>query len=220
MIQTTILKQASLVTMPFTYAIIPQFYSSNLGDDLLEQLPSENYYRSTRASGSDKQYNLVNNVLLALGESEVNPKSNLTPLWHDFVLTLRSEDYIGSMSELLKVNLAECYQEITLKRYVRGDYISPHTDTDKVRATHLLFLNTFWDENWGGQLQFLTDDGDILHSFLPTREFSAAFVRSTKSWHTVEMVQTDTERLALQIVFWNVKDKEILPGRVREALAY
>lgn len=215
-----IFKYAQVKKSPFTYAAIPQFISTDVILKLLEEIPVHNNYRSTRAMGSDKHYSLINNVLLPLGAKECDPKSQLSSLWKDLVSALTGKDYLEAMSNLLSVDLFGSFQEITLKRYVKGDYISAHTDTANVRATHMIFLNPNWNKEWGGSLNFLTSNGEVLRSFVPCSECSAAFVRSDNSWHAVDCVTEDVERIALQVVFWNIDKKAILPGRRYEYLEY
>lgn len=55
-------------------------------------------------------------------------------------------------------------------RYRPGQYLLPHNDEDTEEGRRLAFvinLSRDWKPDWGGQLQFLDADGNILQSFLP-----------------------------------------------------
>ena len=217
MIDIDMLKKAALVQDPFRYSIIEGILTENRVNSLLESMPEKNYYRSIREGGSDKTYNVVNNILLKLGEREYNKDSNLSVEWQALVQNLQGKDYIEALSSLLQENLSTCSQEITLKRYTEGDFISAHTDKENVRATHMLFLNKNWDKQWGGELCFLHNETDVFKNILPVYTCSAAFVRADNSWHSVtKMEGKNIERIAIQIAFWNVTERQVLPGRVEE----
>ena len=55
-------------------------------------------------------------------------------------------------------------------RYQPGHYLLPHNDEEANEGRRLAFvinLSREWKPDWGGQLQFLDPDGNILQSFLP-----------------------------------------------------
>jgi Rps23 Pro-64 3,4-dihydroxylase Tpa1-like proline 4-hydroxylase len=215
MLNLNALSNSSLVDSPFKYSVINQVLLKDSVDALLLSFPQENYFRSTRNSGSDKTYNVVNNLLLKLGETSYNKEANLPREWQDLVTQLASKEYSLALSKLLAVDLSQSYLEITLKRYGHGDYISAHTDTENVKATHMIFLNDSWDDSWGGQLCFMDDNHKVFKRFLPLSQHSVAFVRSHNSWHSVDkIIEPKAERLAIQVAFWNIKDRNVLPGRI------
>lgn len=207
------LQQASLTKKPFRYAVIEGFLATEEVEQLIGHLPMHCNIRSKRARGSDKTYNVVNHVLLKLGATK-NEDELLHPAWTRLLKEITSERYIHALSELLQENLHGCLQEITFKRYGFGDFISPHTDKADVQATHMLFLNTTWNANWGGQLHFLHDTKTVFQQFLPTMHHSVAFVQAVNSWHAVEPIREPTKsRLAIQVAFWNVRERKVAPGR-------
>lgn len=219
MISIDSIKSAKLIAEPFRYSQVTNLMSKETITKLLRCVPLNNYFRSERYSGSDKTYNVVNNLLLKLGEREYNPDSNLHEHWISLVQDLTSSAYINALSTLLGVNLLTCSQEITLKRYGYGDFISAHTDTENVTATHMIFLNERWQEDWGGHLCFLQDEQQVFLKIKPVSENSVAFVRANNSWHSVEKIMhSNAERIAIQVAFWNVTQRNILPGRIEESL--
>ncbi len=211
------IKQAQLETSPFRYTVIPQCFDTVTLNKLWEHLPGCNYYRSVRTTGSDKFYNVVNNILLKLGSNTANAESKLNLPWLLLVNTLKSKSYLEALSQVLQENLLDCPLEITLKRYGYGDFISSHTDKENVRATHMIFLNQVWEESWGGQLCFLYDKHTVFKKFLPIAQHSIAFVRANNSWHTVEPItKPNIERIAIQVAFWNITERIVLAGRKEE----
>jgi len=55
-------------------------------------------------------------------------------------------------------------------RYRPGHYLMPHDDTDIAEGRCFAFviqLTRDWRPDWGGQLQFLSNDGDVLDTFRP-----------------------------------------------------
>lgn len=219
MISIDSIKSAKFVSDPFRYSVVTNLLSKETIAKLLRCVPLTNYFRSERYSGSDKTYNVVNNLLLKLGEKEYNLESNLHQNWISLVQDLTSSDYIDALSILLGVDLSTCSQEITLKRYGYGDFISAHTDTENVTATHMIFLNQRWQEDWGGHFCFLHDEQQIFLKIKPVSENSVAFVRAENSWHSVEKIMhSNAERLAIQVAFWNVTQRYVLPGRIEESV--
>ncbi|MFN8771080.1 MAG: 2OG-Fe(II) oxygenase [Neisseriaceae bacterium] len=219
MIDTKFVESSILEKFPFKHALIGKCISEENRQKLLEDMPDDNYYRSVREGGSDKTYNVVNNILLKLGEKKFNKDSNLSECWINLVNSLQSKQYIQALSNVLQENLLDCYQEVTLKIYGGGDFISPHTDKADVKATHMIFLNETWSNEWGGNLCLLSDADSVCKKIIPTIDNTLAFVRSDNSWHSVEEIKNmQAERIALQVVFWNVDKRYTLAGRIEDTV--
>lgn len=218
MIDIERLRSSKLISTPFKYSKIDNILSVNLAEKLLETLPLEGNYRSIRKDGSDKIYNVINNILVELGQkTSVNPNIGID--WNNLIIELQDRQYREALSSLLDEDLVNCYMEITLKRYKLNDYISAHTDKPSVRATHMIFLNESWKPDWGGMLYFLNDAQEVIEVFLPTIAQSVAFVRSDISWHKVcPVLSVEKERVAIQVAFWNKIDRTIAPGRIIKEL--
>jgi Rps23 Pro-64 3,4-dihydroxylase Tpa1-like proline 4-hydroxylase len=197
MINLNALNHSILINKPFKYACINQFISEVNAEQLRSQLPEGHYYRSTRAGGSDKTYNVVNSILFNLEKQTTQDFNALPEPWKALLNALTSDEYRVRLEHLLNENLSNCYREITLKVYKKGDFLSYHTDKSDVKATHMIFFV----------------------KFNPLWMHSVAFVRADNSWHSVLPIVTDEdERIALQVAFWNIKKREVLPGRIEETL--
>jgi len=215
MIEIDVFRGASATTAPIRHAEICRPISLAGGRVLLADMVTEGFFRSSRADGSDKTYRVVNNVLFTLEDQAMRP--GLPAPWRELVDDLTSDAYTEAVSVLLDMSLTDCPREITLKRYLHGDFISMHTDSAAVRATHLIFLNQCWQESWGGLFCFHDKTGAICRSFLPVLDSSVVFARSSTSWHSVTPVETkDAERIAIQVVFWNDRTRHVAPGRREE----
>lgn len=213
MININAISNSKLENDPFTFSVIENIICQQKIAELLQALPTKNYYRSIRNSGSDKTYDVVNNILVQL-ETKQTDTSSLTPLWQQLVNELQSGPYISALANLLNIDLSNACQEITFKNYLNNNYLSPHTDKDYVLATHLIFLNIEWDAQWGGELLLHNADLEIVRRHLPIWNKSFAFVRSDKSWHSVNSVHHETAvRKAIQIAFWRTNERKVLPGR-------
>jgi Rps23 Pro-64 3,4-dihydroxylase Tpa1-like proline 4-hydroxylase len=220
MINLNALNHSILINKPFKYACINQFISEVNAEQLRSQLPEGHYYRSTRAGGSDKTYNVVNSILFNLEKQTTQDFNALPEPWKALLNALTSDEYRVRLEHLLNENLSNCYREITLKVYKKGDFLSYHTDKSDVKATHMIFFNENWDDHWGGQLVFSdARNNEAFVKFNPLWMHSVAFVRADNSWHSVLPIVTDEdERIALQVAFWNIKKREVLPGRIEETL--
>lgn len=208
------LREAKVINQPFNYAVIDDILSAKQAAALRQGISPEYFYRSKRDSGSDKTYDVANRILFELNSDRANQVQSLPKQWRDLVEFLKSKAYNRALSDTLKIDLSQCHLEITLKQYSQHDYISSHTDRSWVDATHLFFLNSYWDESWGGMLRFLTDDQVAFLTVPPLFNQSVAFIRSDNSWHEVTPITHATEkRLALQVAFWNTTERVVLPGR-------
>jgi Rps23 Pro-64 3,4-dihydroxylase Tpa1-like proline 4-hydroxylase len=213
MINFKAITSSKLENDPFTFSVIENVICREAIEELLQYLPTKNYYRSVRSSGSDKTYDVVNNILLKLETCHVD-KTALPPIWQGLISVLHDRVYIESLSNLLNIDLKDSYQEITFKNYSNNNYLSPHTDKDYVLATHLIFLNLDWDVQWGGELLLHNPNHEVVRRHLPVWNKSFAFVRSDKSWHSVSAVQHEAAvRRVIQIAFWRVNQRVVLPGR-------
>ncbi len=198
---------------PYPFAVIQELLLRSVVERLTAELPRDRNFISMRNEGSDKTYRVTNNILLPLETGR--PVPGLPGDWKALARTLSSPRYKRLLSDLLATDLTGGGQEITLKHYYRGDFISPHTDKPQVTATHLLFLNETWRDEWGGQFAIMNDAETIAYRFDPLRSHSLAFRRSERSWHRVIPIKTDDpQRIAIQVVFWNTRTRDIAAGRI------
>jgi SM-20-related protein len=61
------------------------------------------------------------------------------------------------------------YADLKATRYRAGDFLTFHTDaaSDKRKVTFIINLTVGWKPSWGGLLQFLSPDGQIVDTFVP-----------------------------------------------------
>lgn len=201
MLELNAISHAKIETKPFKFAVINNLITKENVDVLINNLPKDNNYVASRTEGSDKTYQVVSNILLPLGEGPGQITTN-NDHWLKLIHNLMSKEYKIHLGQLLGIDLLNCFQEITLRFYRPGDYISPHTDREVVKATHMIFLNQFWQENWGGLFCVMLSENETYLKILPLWHNSVVFLRSDNSWHCVTpCAATAVPRIALQVAF-------------------
>ena len=85
-------------------------------------------------------------------------------------------------------------------RYRCGHFLRYHTDIDSQegrRYAYVLNLSRDWNADWGGLLQFLGEEGQVLDTFLPRWNSLSLF--KVPAGHAVSLVApwADDERLAI-----------------------
>lgn len=209
------IKQARLESQPYPHCLIKNFITADDAKQLINISPKLGNYYSNRQEGSDKTYSVQNNILYDLN----NGHFDLAAPWDRLVQQLTACDYKEAISLLLGKDVRQSPMEITFKKYSHNDYISPHTDRDRVHCTHLIFFNESWQAQWGGNLQMLDGSMTVLKEVLPLVEHSFFFERTDQSWHAVSRCTNENAiRYALQVVFWKTLDKLKLPGRTEELI--
>jgi SM-20-related protein len=89
------------------------------------------------------------------------------------------------MTGCVDIAFADCQAT----RYRAGHFLNPHDDNvaGKERvAAYVLNLTPTWAPAWGGQLQFLSEDGHVSEAFVPT--FNALNLLRVPQRHLVSMV--------------------------------
>jgi len=87
--------------------------------------------------------------------------------------------------------------------YLPGDFLKRHTDADSGtgrRFAYVIGLTRGWQADWGGQLQFLDDDGGVVESFLPRWNTLSIFRVPTP--HAVSFVAPYAQAPRLSITGW------------------
>lgn len=104
---------------------------------------------------------------------------------HRIVELLNRGDWLKPMATIIgdaSVTKVNC--QATL--YRPGDFLTMHNDSsDKEHrlAAYVINLSRDWQADWGGLLQFLNDDGDVIDTFVP--QFNSLSVFSTPALHCV-----------------------------------
>lgn len=212
-IDNTSIHSAILQDLPFPHAFIHNFIKSQTYETLLKNFPANGFFCSKRLSGSDKTYLVDNHILFALENQRKSESIINNPNWCALIDAITSVEYKEAVSALFNVNLKYLPMEITLKRYQKEHHISPHTDREESKATHLIFFNDHWKFDWGGELCLMSSAHKIENKIPPLRDNSIIFLRTEDSWHAVTECQAPIPRIALQVVFWRSKQRTRPDGR-------
>jgi hypothetical protein len=143
--------------------------------------------------------------LLHMGTQTPTRSHALGPLWRQLADELASPAYRDAVGCLTGIDLGDLDLEVNLFSYGLGAYQQPHPDLPEKVVTHVLWFNEDWEASHGGCLRILRsrDEDDIARELLPSLGWSAVFVRSASSWHSVTPVTGDApaDRRALVATF-------------------
>lgn len=90
-------------------------------------------------------------------------------LVHGLLRFFNTEEYLR-FARYLGDDPAITHTTAQCTRYRPGQYLMPHDDQDDDEGRRYAFvinLSRDWRPDWGGQLQFLDADGNVLDTFLP-----------------------------------------------------
>jgi SM-20-related protein len=127
------------------------------------------------------------------GRDSGHPIHRLTEFLNDEFVRLGVA--ISGQSEIVKA-------DGQLTRYRPGDFIGLHDDTGdgERRAAYTLGLTREWRGDWGGQLLFHDEGGDVLRGFKP--RFNAWTVFRTPQLHSVSQVANYAAKPRLTVTGW------------------
>jgi hypothetical protein len=144
--------------------------------------------------------------LVAMGASSAARPAALDPLWRALAAELAGQPYREALSALTGVDLTGLDLEANVFSYPPGSFQEPHPDLPEKIVTHVLWFNEGWDASYGGCLRILrsNDEADVAHELLPELGWSAVFVRSERSWHSVTAIVDDAplDRRAVVATFY------------------
>lgn len=87
-------------------------------------------------------------------------------------------------------------------RYRPGHYLMPHEDLDAAEGRRYAFvinLGREWRPDWGGQLQFLAEDGEVLETFLPR-------------WNSLSLFRVPQRHQVTFVVPWAARPRHAITG--------
>ncbi|MBS0456846.1 MAG: 2OG-Fe(II) oxygenase [Proteobacteria bacterium] len=87
-------------------------------------------------------------------------------------------------------------------RYRRGQFLTVHDDKNSIegrRYAYVLNLTPRWKADWGGQLQFLDADGNVIDTLLPR-------------WNTLSMFKVPQPHLVSLVSPWAGEDRLAITG--------
>jgi len=119
---------------------------------------------------------------------------------HDLTEFLNSPEFIAFGAEVTGETVVKVDAQATL--YRRGDFLTRHDDrgVGERRAAYTLSLTQGWRPDWGGQLLFHGDGGDVTRGFAP--RFNVLTLFKTPLWHSVAPVAPYAARPRLTVTGW------------------
>lgn len=180
---------AMLRRLPFPHATFAE--SSLLSradvDKLVATFPAAGTLVDTRRTrGSDKTYEVSTLTLHDRGQWSAE-YTRLDACWRELADYLVHSRYRLELAELLGVPPGPIELELRLTEYMRGGWMSRHTDRPEKLFTQNIYFCPGWQPEWGGSLA-LYDDRDATQPttlFFPAAGNALAFARSDLSWHEV-----------------------------------
>lgn len=151
---------------------------------------------SRAASGYQYLYNYF--PLFAAYFSSKMPDMPLFPVY-EFINSKPFLEFARKLTGLDNIRWAD--GQATLYRATH--FLKMHTDeaaAEKRLAAYVLNFTPQWDTDWGGLLQFWTEEGDIDQAFKPT--FNALNIFTVPSRHSVSMVTPYAPGLRFSITGW------------------
>lgn len=158
--------------------------------------------------GSDRHrsWRYIVRPLVAMGGSSAARPAGLDRAWRQLAAELAGPGYREAVSTLTGVDLTDLVVESNVFSYPAGSFQEPHPDLPEKVVTHVMWFNDGWRAEYGGCLRILrsNDEADVAHELLPELGWSAVFVRSARSWHSVTRIADDapSDRRAVVTTFY------------------
>ncbi len=200
-----VIDKAELRAQPYRWGHVGPLYGPDDLERLGRTVPLASAEQRADSDGRRSWSYRVRCLVPMGGRSAVRPHE-LDPAWRGLAEDLAGDAYRESLSRLTGVDLHELDLEANVFSYPLGGYQEPHQDLPEKVVTHVLWFNEGWDAANGGCLRILNsrDEQDVYEELLPELGWSAVFVRSDTSWHSVTAV-TDTapvDRRAVVATFY------------------
>lgn len=90
--------------------------------------------------------------------------------------------------------------------WTKLSYITWHND-DKYDQSVTIYLNDFWDWNWGGIFLYKEDNGQEVKGFIP--EFNSAVANTKNYSHSVTPIHLDCQMPRITIQIFSQNEREI-----------
>jgi len=137
----------------------------------------------------------------ALSENVPLPDGSRHPIvgYFDFV---NSQQFLDVMRRITG-NPAVCMADAMASCYLSGHFLTTHDDThDKHErvAAYVLSMTRDWNPNWGGQLQFFDDAGNVIEGFNPA--YNTLMMFRVPQRHAVTYVTPFAGAARLSLTGW------------------
>lgn len=195
---------AEMRTSPYRWSLVGPLFAPETARRLAGTFPLD---EAERRDGTDgrRSWRYRVRCLLPMGRSTPVRPQALDPVWRWFADELAGPEYRRVLSEITGIDLGPLHLEANLFSYEAGAFQEPHPDLPEKVVTHVMWFNEDWKRDGGGCLRILRskDPEDIAQELLPSLGWSALFVRSPHSWHSVTPVSESApeERRALVATF-------------------
>jgi Rps23 Pro-64 3,4-dihydroxylase Tpa1-like proline 4-hydroxylase len=121
---------------------------------------------------------------------------------HQIETFVNSDYYLDFMRELTadsSISKADSYASIYDKEHFLTEHDDKHDTHDRVAACIFNFTQ-HWNRNWGGQLAFFDDKGNIEQAFIPT--FNTLNILSVPQSHAVQQVTAFAKEKRYSLLSW------------------
>ncbi len=184
-----VIERAELNTQPYRWGHVGPLASASALERLARTVPLATAEVRSDSDGR-RSWSYRVRCLVAMGDRRAWRPQELDPAWRALAGELASDAYRASLGRLTGVDLTDLALEVNVFSYPQGGYQEPHPDLPEKVVTHVLWFNEGWDASHGGCLRILNsgDEQDVAHELLPELGWSAVFVRSDRSWHSITAV--------------------------------
>lgn len=189
---------------PYRWGLVGPLFDPEAAAGLARSFPLDGAEEREGTDGRRSWRYRVRCLLPMDRSTPVRPHA-LDPRWRQLAADLAGPAYRAALSHATGVDLTPLHLEANLFSYGVGSFQEPHPDLPEKVVTHVLWFNEDWQAGHGGCLRILRsrDPEDVHRELLPSLGWSALFVRSASSWHSVTPV-TDAapmDRRALVVTF-------------------
>lgn len=204
-IDLSALATARLEDDPYEWCRVGPLFDPEVAQRLSQQIPLAD---AELREGRDRRrsWRYFVRPLVAMGSSTPARPAGLDTTWRTLAAELAGAAYREALSRLTGVDLTGLDLEANVFSYPPGSFQEPHPDLPEKIVTHVLWFNEAWDASHGGCLRILrsSDEADVARELLPELGFSAVFVRSERSWHSVTAIADDAplDRRAVVATFY------------------
>lgn len=204
-VDLNVIDRAELRPHPYRWGHVGPLCARADLDRLARTVPLETAEVRADSDGR-RSWNYRVRCLIPMGSRNLVRPHELDPVWRALADDLASDAYRAAMSRLTGVDLTYLDLEANLFSYPIGGHQDPHPDLPEKVVTHVLWFNQGWRASHGGCLRILNsrDEQDVAEELLPELGWSAVFVRSDDSWHSVTAVTADApvDRRAVVATFF------------------
>jgi Rps23 Pro-64 3,4-dihydroxylase Tpa1-like proline 4-hydroxylase len=202
---------------PFRHVIVDRFLDPSFCQELIAQFPPF-------AAGDAR-----NERGERAGKSVITQISRIGPVFDRFDRLIRDKEFLTAMERITGIPgllYDEEYVGGGTHENLSGQELDPHVDFNyhpragwHRRLNLIVFLNTQWEESWGGCLELLPDpaaDRDDVRTVVPLANRAVIFETTESSWHGFPVIRAPQgiSRKSLAVYFYS-KDRparEIAPS--------